>query len=200
MEKVNGQPLHRWFQKTSLGRGGEFYTPACGSGGMFVQSAKFIKNYRGNLRDISVLGQEGNPTTLKVCMMNLAIRGIEVNLGQYNTDTFTNDQHKQLKADFVLANPPFNMDWPDRERLEERFHVSLIDSIFLTFRFDPLQVEKLRKLSQSDVQLSTLDYLNCDTYHRFKTSINFIGILCYITNKKQNTRKKKILTEQEYYL
>ncbi|MCD6337586.1 MAG: SAM-dependent DNA methyltransferase [Candidatus Marinimicrobia bacterium] len=91
---------------------GRVYDPACGSGGMFVQSANFINAHRGNLQDISVFGQESNPTTWKMCMMNLAIRGIEVDLGQYNADTFTNDQHKQLKADFVLANPPFNMDWP----------------------------------------------------------------------------------------
>jgi len=91
---------------------GRVYDPACGSGGMFVQSAKFIQAHSGDLKNISVYGQESNPTTWKMCMMNLAIRGIEVDLGQFNADTFTNDQHKQLKADFVLANPPFNMDWP----------------------------------------------------------------------------------------
>jgi type I restriction enzyme M protein len=91
---------------------GRVYDPACGSGGMFVQSAKFIEAHSGDLKNISVYGQESNPTTWKMCMMNLAIRGIEVDLGQFNADTFTNDQHKQLKADFVLANPPFNMDWP----------------------------------------------------------------------------------------
>jgi len=121
-------------------RGGEFYTPACvvrtlvevirpfegrvydpccGSGGMFVQSAKFIEAHQGNLQNISVYGQESNPTTWKMCMMNLAIRGIEANLGQYNADTFTNDQHKTLKADYVLANPPFNMEWPQAQVKED---------------------------------------------------------------------------------
>jgi len=94
---------------------GRVYDPACGSGGMFVQSAKFIEAHQGNLQNISVYGQESNPTTWKMCMMNLAIRGIEANLGQYNADTFTNDMHKTLKADYVLANPPFNMDWPQAQ-------------------------------------------------------------------------------------
>jgi len=94
---------------------GRVYDPACGSGGMFVQSAKFIEAHQGNIQNISVYGQESNPTTWKMCMMNLAIRGIEANLGQYNADSFTNDQHKNLKADFVLANPPFNMDWPQAQ-------------------------------------------------------------------------------------
>ncbi len=91
---------------------GRVYDPACGSGGMFVQSAKFIEAHQGNLQNISVYGQESNPTTWKMCMMNLALHGIEADLGKYNADTFINDQHPQLKADFVLANPPFNMDWP----------------------------------------------------------------------------------------
>jgi type I restriction enzyme M protein len=117
-------------------RGGEFYTPACvvrtlvevlqpfkgrvydpccGSGGMFVQSAKFVEAHKGNLQDISIYGQESNPTTWKMCMMNLAIRGIEANLGEYNADSFTKDQHKTLKANYVLANPPFNMEWPQAQ-------------------------------------------------------------------------------------
>lgn len=94
---------------------GRVYDPACGSGGMFVQSAKFIEAHKGNLQNISVYGQESNPTTWKMCIMNLAIRGIEANLGKYNADTFTNDQHKTLKADYVLANPPFNMEWPQSQ-------------------------------------------------------------------------------------
>lgn len=97
---------------------GRVYDPACGSGGMFVQSAKFIEAHQGNLQNISVYGQESNPTTWKMCMMNLALRGIEADLGKYNADTFTDDQHPQLKADYVLANPPFNMDWPV-ERVKE---------------------------------------------------------------------------------
>jgi type I restriction enzyme M protein len=79
---------------------------------MFVQSAKFIENHQGNLNDISVYGQDSNPTTWKMCMMNLAIRGIEADLGKFNADTFFNDCHPTLKSDFIMANPPFNLsDW-----------------------------------------------------------------------------------------
>lgn len=88
------------------------YDPACGSGGMFVQSAKFIERHQGNIKDISVYGQDSNPTTWKMAQMNLAIRGIEADLGKFNADTFFDDQHPTLKADFILANPPFNLsDW-----------------------------------------------------------------------------------------
>ena len=76
---------------------------------MFVQSEEFIKEHGGKLGDISIYGQESNPTTWKLAKMNLAIRGIEANLGPHNADTFRNDLHKDLKADFILANPPFNM-------------------------------------------------------------------------------------------
>lgn len=91
---------------------GRVYDPCCGSGGMFVQSAKFIENHAGNINNISVYGQDSNPTTWKMAQMNLAIRGIEADLGHFNADTFFNDCHPTLKADFVLANPPFNLsDW-----------------------------------------------------------------------------------------
>ncbi len=91
---------------------GRVFDPCCGSGGMFVQSEKFVEAHGGQRDAISVWGQESNPTTWRLCKMNLAIRGIEGNLGEHNADSFTNDQHKTLKADFILANPPFNMkDW-----------------------------------------------------------------------------------------
>ncbi len=91
---------------------GRVYDPCCGSSGMFVQSEEFIKEHGGKLGDISIYGQESNPTTWKLAKMNLAIRGIEANLGTHNADTFRNDLHKDMKADFILANPPFNMsDW-----------------------------------------------------------------------------------------
>lgn len=112
-------------------KGGQFYTPAsivkllvamlepyegrvydgcCGSGGMFVQSERFVKEHQGNVKDLAIYGQESNPTTLRLAKMNLAIRGIDakIELG----DTFTDDKHKDLKADYILANPPFNIsDW-----------------------------------------------------------------------------------------
>lgn len=89
---------------------GRIYDGCCGSGGMFIQSEKFIASHGGNIGKVSVYGQESNPTTLRLCKMNLAIRGIDaqIELG----DTFTNDGHKDLKADYVIANPPFNIsDW-----------------------------------------------------------------------------------------
>ena len=91
---------------------GRVYDPACGSGGMFVQSAKFIERHSGSINSIAVYGQDSNPTTWKMAQMNLAIRGIEANLGEYNADTFFNDCHPTLRADFIMANPPFNLsDW-----------------------------------------------------------------------------------------
>ncbi len=96
---------------------GRVYDPACGSGGMFVQSAKFVQEHHGRINDISVYGQDSNPTTWKLCKMNLAIRGIEADLGKYNADTFFNDCHPQLKADFIMANPPFNLSNWGQEKL-----------------------------------------------------------------------------------
>lgn len=91
---------------------GRVYDPCCGSGGMFVQSAKFIESHQMELRDISVYGQEANSSTWKMAHMNVAIRGMEANLGQSYADTFFDDQHPTLKADFIMANPPFNLsDW-----------------------------------------------------------------------------------------
>lgn len=112
-------------------KGGEFYTPAsivktivailkpfkncrvydpcCGSGGMFVQSAKFIQAHSGKRGEIAVYGQESNADTWKMAKMNMAIRGIDADFGPYQADTFFNDLHKTLKADFIMANPPFNL-------------------------------------------------------------------------------------------
>lgn len=119
--------------------GGEFYTPSsivktlvsilkpfdncrvydccCGSGGMFVQSAKFIRAHSGNCGSISIYGQEANADTWKMAKMNMAIRGIDADLGPYQADTFTNDLHPTLKADFILANPPFNYSPWNQEKL-----------------------------------------------------------------------------------
>ena len=93
---------------------GRVYDPCCGSGGMFVQSAKFVNSHSGNIGNLSIYGQDANPTTRKMAIMNLAIRGIEADLGKYNADTFHNDLHPTLKADYIMANPPFNLsDWND---------------------------------------------------------------------------------------
>ena len=99
---------------------GRVYDPACGSGGMFVQSLKFIENHQGNVRNISIYGQEKNPTTWKLAKMNLAIRSIDGDLGKFAADTFHEDLHKDLKADFILANPPFNIsDWGQEKLLDD---------------------------------------------------------------------------------
>lgn len=91
---------------------GRIYDPCCGSGGMFVQSEKFVEEHQGEIGDLSIYGQELNSTTWKLCKMNLAIRGLEGNIGDHHADTFHDDQHKTLKADYILANPPFNIsDW-----------------------------------------------------------------------------------------
>ena len=91
---------------------GRVFDPCCGSGGMFVQSEKFVLNHQGKINDLSIYGQESNPTTWRLCQMNLAIRSIEGNLGGKPADSFHNDLHKDLKADYILANPPFNVsDW-----------------------------------------------------------------------------------------
>jgi type I restriction enzyme M protein len=84
---------------------GKVYDPCCGSGGMFVQSAKFIEAHQGNINDISIYGQDSNATTWKLCMMNLAIHGIEADLGRYNADTFFDDCHPTMRANFIMANP-----------------------------------------------------------------------------------------------
>lgn len=122
-------------------KGGEFYTPAsivktivailkpfkncrvydpcCGSGGMFVQSAKFIQAHSGKRGEIAVYGQESNADTWKMAKMNMAIRGIDADFGPYQADTFFNDLHKTLKADFIMANPPFNLSNWGQEKLKE---------------------------------------------------------------------------------
>jgi type I restriction enzyme M protein len=98
---------------------GRIFDPCCGSGGMFVQSERFVEAHDGKHDDIAVYGQESNPTTWKLAKMNLAIRGITSDLGKENADSFHRDLHPDLKADFILANPPFNMsDWGG-ERLRD---------------------------------------------------------------------------------
>ena len=98
---------------------GRVYDPACGSGGMFVQSAKFIQKHSGNLKDISIYGQESNSDTWKMAKMNMVIRGLEADFGQHHADTFFNDLHKTLKADYIMANPPFNISSWGGESLQE---------------------------------------------------------------------------------
>lgn len=99
---------------------GKIYDPCCGSGGMFVQSLKFVENHAGNAKDVSVYGQEGTTTTYKLAKMNLAIRGIPCDLGEKAANTFTNDLHKDLRADYIMANPPFNQkDWRAENELTD---------------------------------------------------------------------------------
>lgn len=99
---------------------GKIYDPCCGSGGMFVQSMKFVENHQGNKKDISIYGQEYTGATYKLAKMNLAIRGIAANLGEVAANTFSRDQHKDLKADYIMANPPFNQkDWRASDELTD---------------------------------------------------------------------------------
>lgn len=99
---------------------GVVYDPCCGSGGMFVQSMKFIDRHRGNRNNISIIGQESKPDTWKLCKMNLSIRGIAHDLGETNASTFTNDQFKNRKVDYILANPPFNLkNWRNEDELKD---------------------------------------------------------------------------------
>jgi type I restriction enzyme M protein len=99
---------------------GKIYDPCCGSGGMFVQSMKFIEQHQGNTKDVSIYGQESINATYKLGKMNLAIRGISANLGAVPDDTFSKDQHPDLKADYIMANPPFNLkDWRADDELTD---------------------------------------------------------------------------------
>ncbi|HET8630863.1 MAG TPA: class I SAM-dependent DNA methyltransferase [Thermomicrobiales bacterium] len=102
---------------------GRIYDPCCGSGGMFVQSERFVEAHGGRIGDVAIYGQESNPTTWKLAKMNLAIRGIEADLGRHNADTFHQDLHPDLRADYILANPPFNIsDWGgERLRQDKRW-------------------------------------------------------------------------------
>lgn len=98
---------------------GRIYDPCCGSGGMFVQSEKFVESHQGTINDLSVYGQESNPTTWKLAKMNLTIHGIDSDLGPHQGDTFTNDLHKGMRFDYILANPPFNIKEWQGEKLRE---------------------------------------------------------------------------------
>ncbi len=104
---------------------GVVYDPCCGSGGMFVQSLKFVERHEGNKQEISIIGQESQPETWRLCKMNLAIRGIAHDLGEKNDSTFLNDLHKDKKVDFIMANPPFNLKkWRKEDELNDdpRWH------------------------------------------------------------------------------
>ena len=99
---------------------GVVYDPCCGSGGMFVQSLKFVDRHQGNRQNVSIIGQESVPETWRLCKMNLAIRGIANNLGEKNASSFTDDQHKDKKVDFIMANPPFNLkNWRKEDELTD---------------------------------------------------------------------------------
>ncbi|HCT6498797.1 TPA: type I restriction-modification system subunit M [Klebsiella pneumoniae] len=110
---------------------GKIYDPCCGSAGMFVQSVKFVESHQGKSRDIALYGQELTATTYKLAKMNLAIRGLSANLGERPADTFFSDQHPDLKADYILANPPFNLkDWRNDAELTK-------DPRFASYRTPP---------------------------------------------------------------
>lgn len=101
---------------------GRIYDPCCGSGGMFVQSDKFVQEHQGKINDLSLYGEESNPITWKLAKMNLAIRGIDNSIGPHQADTLTNDLHKDERFDFILASPPFNVKNWNGEKLREDAH------------------------------------------------------------------------------
>lgn len=133
---------------------GRVYDPCCGSGGMFVQSEKFIEEHGGRVGDIAIYGQESNHTTWRLAKMNLAIRGIDSNLGKEHADSFHRDLHPDLKADYVLANPPFNdSDWRGETLfIDARKMGTLIDRVH-------------RELSDDDIRKIT------DTYHAWRGDV-----------------------------
>ncbi len=139
---------------------GKIYDPCCGSGGMFVQSIKFIEAHKGNKKDISIYGQEYTTTTYKLAKMNLAIRGISTNLGDVPADTFFKDQHKDLKADFIMANPPLTFK-----------HVNKIKAVEFSKKFTAL-IEKYNERKEEDVLVSEVleDFTDeiIDLYHALK--------------------------------
>lgn len=130
---------------------GRVYDPCCGTGGMFVQSVKFVENHHGNKKNISIFGQEENPDTWRLAKMNLALRGISHNLGERAVSSFTDDQHSQIKVDYIMANPPFNLkNWRDADALTD-------DARFAGFSTPPVSnanyawiLHILDKLDQSD--------------------------------------------------
>lgn len=99
---------------------GRIYDPACGSGGIFIQSKNFLEENQGRIENLSIYGQELNPATWKLCRMNLVIHGLDGNIGHHHADTFHNDLHHTLKADYILANPPFNIsNWGGEELIND---------------------------------------------------------------------------------
>jgi len=101
---------------------GQVYDPCCGSGGMFVQSIKFVERHHGNRAKISIIGQESKPDTWRLAKMNLAIRGISYNFGEKNASSFTEDQHPDIKVKYIMANPPFNLkNWRGKDELKDDF-------------------------------------------------------------------------------
>lgn len=136
---------------------GTVYDPCCGSGGMFVQSLKFVEQHNGNRQNISILGQESNQETWRLCKMNLAIRGIAHNLGKKNASTFTEDLHKDKKVDFIMANPPFNFkNWRTENELTK-------DSRFNGFQTPPVSNANyawiLHMISKLDVNKGVAGFL-----------------------------------------
>lgn len=130
---------------------GRVYDPCCGTGGMFVQSVKFVESHHGNKKNISIFGQEENPDTWRLSKMNLALRGIAHNLGERPISTFSDDQHSSIKVDYIMANPPFNLkNWRNADALTD-------DARFAGFSTPPVSnanyawiLHILDKLDESD--------------------------------------------------
>ena len=174
---------------------GTVYDPCCGSGGMFVQSHKFIERHQGNRTNISVIGQESVPDTWRLCKMNLAIRGISHDLGEKNASTFTDDQHKDRKFDFIMANPPFNLKgW----RGEDEYHMDQLTQINgcdLKY-FDKKQIQTTKAIREylishldekvSLEQLAKEAHLNLSVFHLVFSHIYGDTPYAYLKKYKMN--------------
>ena len=132
---------------------GRVYDPCCGSGGMFVQCSKFVKEHQGKVDDISIFGQEANPATWKMAKMNLAIRGLEGNLGEKNANSFIDDLHKTLKADFIIANPPYNVKdyWKPTLEGDQRWLFGTPNKKNANYAWLSLMFSKLSKMGKAAI-------------------------------------------------
>ena len=168
------------------------YDPCCGSGGMFVQSADFIEAHRGNRGKISVYGQESNADTWKMAKMNMAIRGIDANFGPYQADTFFNDLHPTLKADFIMANPPFNVDEVSFDRVSG-------DARFNTYGVPRNSTKSAKKASDKKETVPNANYL---WIGYFATALNEHGKAALVmansasdAGKSEHEIRKKMIEE-----
>lgn len=194
---------------------GRVYDPCCGSGGMFVQSYRFVEEHRGKKGDISVFGQEFNATTWKLCKMNLAIRGIDGNLGERDADTLarSSDQHKNLRADYILANPPFNISVYSLSQDDPRWKYGIPPSGNANYAWIEHMISKLSPSGiagfvmangsmatstkqEAEIRKNIIEEGLVDCIVTMPTNLFYtvtIPVCLWFISKKRNNRKDKIL-------